>query len=229
LSTISDWNSKQKRLKETIKKTDHFSEAKELYLQMHRSVHFTEVSPSQGILDDVWDGLDKEDFSIIRKGHAATIAWNIWHITRIEDITVNILVNNSKPVLDSAWLQRLNTQVTDTGNAMTDEEIVSFSQKLNIAELKDYRNAVGKQTQSILKQLTVEDMKRKFTRECLDRIVEEGGVLKHPDSIWLIDFWGKKDVAGIILMPVTRHQIVHLNECIKIKNTIKKQKNFHRP
>ncbi len=196
---------------------------------MHRSVHFTEISLSQGILDDVWNDLDKEDFSIIRKGHAATIAWNIWHITRIEDITVNILVNNSKPVLDSTWLQRLNTQITDTGNAMTGEEIISFSQKLNITELRNYRNAVGRQTQSVLKQLAAQDMKRKFTQISLDKILDEGGVVKHPDSIWLIDFWGKKDVAGIILMPVTRHQIVHLNECIKIKNTIKKQKNFHRP
>jgi len=228
MSIISDWNSKQKRLKEIIKRVDHFSEAKELYLLMHGLVHFADVSSSRGVLDDVWDGLDEEDFSKASKSNAATIAWNIWHITRIEDITVNILINNSKSILDTTWLQQLTTQVTDTGNAMSSDEIISFSQKLNIAELKNYRNTVGKQTQSILKQLTAEDMKRKFTRECLDRIVEEGGVLKHPDSIWLIDFWGKKDVAGIILMPVTRHQMVHLNDCIKIKNTIKKQKNFHR-
>ncbi len=68
-------------------------------------------------------------------------------------------------------------------------------------------------------------MKKRFRKGSLSRIFEEGGVLDHPDSIWLIDFWGKKDVAGIILMPITRHQLVHLNDCVKIKNKIKR-KNF---
>lgn len=71
-------------------------------------------------------------------------------------------------------------------------------------------------------------MKNRFKKESLNRIIEEGGVLYHPDSIWLIDFWSKKDVAGIILMPITRHQLVHLNDCIKIKNTIKKKKEFYK-
>ncbi len=51
--------------------------------------------------------------------------------------------------------------------------------------------------------------------------VKEGGVLEHPESSRLLEFWGKKDVAGIILMPITCHQIVHLSDCIKLKQKIK--------
>jgi hypothetical protein len=46
------------------------------------------------------------------------------------------------------------------------------------------------------------------------------GVTEHKDSVWLLDFWGKKTVAGILLMPITRHQIVHLNDCIKLKERL---------
>jgi len=87
-------------------------------------------------------------------------------------------------------------------------------------ELLNYRDAVGRQTQQIIKTLTASDMKRKMNKESFLRVLNEGGVLNHPDSLWLLDFWGKKDVAGIIQMPITRHQIVHLNACIKIKKKL---------
>jgi len=58
----------------------------------------------------------------------------------------------------------------------------------------------------------------------IQRILKEGGVTTHPDSIWLLDFWGKKDVAGLLMMPVTRHQVGHLSDCIRLKGKIRKMK-----
>ena len=45
---------------------------------------------------------------------------------------------------------------------------------------------------------------------------------------WLIDFWGKKDVAGILLMPATRHHLVHINESLKLKEKCKKLEKKNR-
>ena len=100
---------------------------------------------------------------------------------------------------------------------MSKEEIVAFSSIVNLDELKQYRNSVGIRTIEIIKNINREDLKRKFTQLQLNRILTEGGLIEHPQSIWLLDFWGKKSVAGIILMPITRHQIVHLNDCNKLK------------
>lgn len=50
-----------------------------------------------------------------------------------------------------------------------------------------------------------------------------GGVVSHPESEWLADFWTQKDAAGIILMPLTRHQLLHLNQCGKIKSELTHQ------
>ncbi|MDF3000487.1 MAG: hypothetical protein K0Q48_606, partial [Bacillota bacterium] len=131
-------------------------------------------------------------------------------------------------VLNSHWLSRLHTQVTDTGNAMTDDEIMEFSKSIEPEILKEYRIAVGTQTKEILKKLKAEDMKKKVKPECLARIRNEHGVTEHPDSIWLLDFWGKKDVDGIILMPITRHQLVHINEGLHIKEAIRRKNVFYR-
>jgi hypothetical protein len=44
----------------------------------------------------------------------------------------------------------------------------------------------------------------------LQCIADEGGVLDHEVSKGLLDFWGKKDVAGIILMPAfSKNYFVH--------------------
>ncbi len=230
MSIIPEWNSYQKRLKETIKKQDSYNEAKELFIMMHGMVHFAQSCETKepAVMDKLWEDLDKEHVCIMPKEDDVTIAWNIWHITRIEDLTVNLLINNSEQVLNKEWLERLNVNVTDTGNAMTDDEIIAFSKQVNIQELKNYRIAVGERTQKILRNLGDQDMKRKIEKAKLDKILLVGGVLEHPDSIWLLDFWGKKDIAGIILMPVTRHQIVHLNDCANIKKAINSKKEFFR-
>jgi hypothetical protein len=60
----------------------------------------------------------------------------------------------------------------------------------------------------------------------LQRVLVEGGILNVDGSIWLLDFWGRKNVAGILTMPLTRHQVVHLNDSLKIKaKLIKKSSN----
>jgi len=56
----------------------------------------------------------------------------------------------------------------------------------------------------------------------LEKIKQNGGVIDNQKSIWLLDFWGKKNILGLINMPITRHQIVHLNDCFKIKEKYNK-------
>ena len=65
-------------------------------------------------------------------------------------------------------------------------------------------------------------MRVKVKQDRLNRIFSEGGVLGAEESKWLLDFWGKKNIAGLIMMPVTRHQIVHLNDSFKLKKKCKK-------
>jgi hypothetical protein len=222
----TDWNPKQALLKEIIKNKDRFPEAIQLCQDMHRFVHQSSMIPVEEVTleDELWEGLAEEDLNIMPTVKDVTIAWNLWHLTRIEDLTINILVADGPQVFNDKWLKKLNVTVKDTGNAMADEEILSLSDALNKEELKNYRNAVGRQTQQILSSLSLGDIKRKVSTDGLNRIKLEGGVTNAPDSLWLLDFWGKKDVAGILQMPITRHQIVHLNDSLKLKEKIKRLK-----
>ena len=214
-----DWNPKQSRLREIIRRPDDFDEAMRLCSLLHAFVHQSGVSNSenQALADMVCEGLRETDYCHMPTARGVTIAWNLWHIARIEDITMNLLIAEDTQVLNDAWLNKMETRVTDTGNAMTDDEIIALSKELNKAELLNYRQAVGIRSREILSSLRPNDMKRKFSKESVEQIVIQGGLTEHPESIWLKDFWGKKDVAGILLLPLTRHQAGHLNDCLKIK------------
>jgi len=223
----TEWNPKQQMLREALSKECNFKEAIWLCLELHGIVHNSLVSGDMlySFYNEIWEGLSRDIFcsTLPQKngfGRKATIAWNIWHITRIEDITANILIADESQVLNEDWLNRLSVEVKDTGNAMNDNDIINFSQSLDMEALWGYRNAVGLRTREILVGLMPLDLKRKFKKDSLTRILNEGGVVNDEKSIWLLDFWGRKNVAGILLMPITRHQIVHLNECMRIKNKL---------
>jgi hypothetical protein len=174
----------------------------------------------QTFYDNLWENLKEETCKII-SSKETSILWNIWHITRIEDIISNILIANKETVFNKGIQSKLNIKITDTGNAMTYSEIELFNNKININSLKEYRIKVGKSTKNIIESLEYNDMKIKVKQEQLEKIKQNGDVVNDPKSLGLLDFWGRKNIFGLIMMPITRHQIVHLNDCFKIKGGCK--------
>ncbi len=223
-SVGTQWNPLQAMLRELLDQKESFLEAKELVLRMHGLLHTRDVSGQSEptLMDEVWEGLSDFAFCTMPTAADVTVAWNIWHITRIEDLTCNLLMADENQVLDESWLTKLHTNVRDTGNAMTDKEMLTFSGEVDKQALRDYRDAVGRRVREVIADLKPDDLKRKFSKRQVDRILEEGGVTAHPESVWLLDFWGKKNVAGILLMPITRHQMGHLNDCVKLKEKCSK-------
>lgn len=220
---------KHKELSSLIRKKDKLEQSKMLFMEIHSSLHLSEVSGTESNeIDKVLEDLQDNDYTIMLTSKDETIAWAIWHIARIEDLTMNCLVGKRDQVFSDEWQQKLNVSITDTGNALTDDEIMDLSININKKELLAYRNSVGKRSREIVCNLTIEDMKRKVDPVDLKKILLYGGVTEHKDSIWLLDFWGNKDVAGILLMPPTRHVMLHLNDCCKWKEQIQTKKKYFR-
>lgn len=218
-----------KELNSVIRKKDEIQQAKKLFLELHARLNLSLVSGTeQNEVDLLLGDLSREEYAVMPTSKDETIAWVLWHIARIEDLTMNLLVDRKEQVFNADWKEKLNVSIMDTGNALTDDEIMKLSTNINIEELLAYRNAVAKRTREIVSGLKSEDMKRKMDKSDLERILAEGGVTKQEDSIWLLDFWGKKDVAGILLMPPTRHVMLHLNDCCKWKEHIRSGRKRYR-
>ena len=211
ISTAKDINPLVKELRSIATKKSEFSKTISLCIKLHELAYDDYfVIPSH-----------QNEHTIMPSAEDATIAWNLWHITRIEDMVVSRLICHKNELFE-VWQEKLLTAFKDTGNAMTDEEIMRLSRQIDYFQLMEYRKAVGKQTLVMLEELMFEDLGKKIRKADIEKLVETGSVSTHPDAIWLLDFWGKKDVLGLLLMPVLRHPFVHLFDNIRLYDKIKK-------
>jgi hypothetical protein len=74
---------------------------------------------------------------------------------------------------------------------------------------------VGRRTREVVKGLRPEDLKQTMQPSRIQQVADQGAVL--PAAQGIIDYWSKRNIAGLLLMPPTRHCFVHLNEAAKLK------------
>lgn len=213
------WNERQKELREILKDPARHPQAMELFFEQHAMVH-TSGATNGGRLtfdDEAWEGVTDEQARWLAANEEHSMIWAVWHMARIEDLTMNVLVANGQQVfLDGGWQVKLNTSFCVTGNAMDRDEIQQLSNTVNIQALKEYRMAVGRRTRQIVAGLKPEEMRRKTARDRLQRLLDEKAVSEKATG--LLDYWGGLTVAGLLLMPPTRHNLVHLNEVMTLKS-----------
>jgi len=189
-----------------------------LFLRQHAMLHATQMADVDlwSYEDEILDGLDDADMRRIPAGEEHSILWCIWHIARIEDVTMNLLVANTNEVLEEGqWLVKLNAPIMHTANALTEDQVAALSQQVDIAALREYRMAVGRRTREIVTKLEPGTLHRKVDPTQIRQVAERGVV--HPDAQSIIDYWSKRTIAGLLLMPATRHHLVHLNEAAQLK------------
>ncbi len=217
IPVAKDWNPKQRALKSLLSKNDD-KEAVALCLQMHSQLHDSQLTfIANSYQDMLINDLSEMCFRHMPFDSFSSIAWNLWHITRIEDAVCNILIADEPQIFSKTLKERMGASLMDTGNAMDLKEAIAFSKAIKMNELLNYRFKVGEKSQKIIKRLSRLDFKKKPHKRQLDRLLKENVIINHKESIWLLDFWSKKTIAGLLLMPITRHQIVHLNNCMKLK------------
>lgn len=172
------------------------------------------------------EDLRREDFDAIpfinSDGyHSKTIAYSIWHIFRIEDIVAHTLINEDEQVFFAGnYQERINSSIITTGNELVKNEISDFSKQLDLEELYSYIFEVKESTESIIRDLAYDDLKRKIPTERKEYLKSLNIVSTDENAIWLIDYWCNKDVRGLIQMPFSRHWIMHIEACLRIKNKL---------
>ena len=118
------------------------------------------------------------------------------------------------------YQKRINSPIITTGNELVKQEIADFSEQLNLDELYAYLSDVKQSTESILRDLSYDDLRRKISVERKEQLESLSVVSKEESAIWLIDYWCNKDVRGLIQMPFSRHWIMHIEACSRIRKKI---------
>ena len=167
--------------------------------------------------------LKREDFDSIpfinAEGyHSKTIAYSLWHIFRIEDIVAHTLIKGDEQVFFAkGYQEKTGSPIITTGNELVKQEIADFSGQLDLDALYSYMSDVKKSTEKILKEMSFEDTKKTISDERRKELEKLHVVSENEEAIWLIDYWCKKDVRGLIQMPFSRHWIMHIEACERIR------------
>jgi len=216
-----EWNQQQQTLRQSLTCLDDPPKAIEYFLNQHAMLHAAGMS-GMGLWsfeDEILDGLTSQQMRSIPGSLDHSLAWVLWHMTRIEDATMNLLVAGSPQVLlRENWLERMEIAVRDTGNAMEPAGVADLSAAINVPALRAYRMSVGRQTRAIVMRLQAQELKQKVDPARLGQMTEQGAV--RAEASGLLDYWGGLTIAGLLLMPPTRHAFVHWNEALRIKQKI---------
>ena len=214
-----EWSEQNKKMQSLIKKADTFDEGKKVLYELRNDLLKALLSFKEDLKRDDFDAMP---FINADGYHSKNIAYSIWHIFRIEDIVAHTLVNGDEEVFFSGNYQsRINSPIITTGNELVKEQISDFTKQLNIDELYSYVADVKKSTEEIIRSLTYGDLKTKVSDERKEKLIASGVVSTDENAVWLIDYWCKKDVRGLIQMPFSRHWIMHIEACQRIRSRIK--------
>ena len=213
-----EWSEQNKRMQSLIRKTDTFEQGKDVLFGLRNELMNTLLSFRKELNRKDFDSMP---FMNADGYHCKNIAYSIWHIFRIEDIVAHTLVCGDEEILFSGNYQsRINSPIITTGNELVKEQIRDFTMRLNIDELYSYIADVKKSTEEIIRRLTFSNLKIKVTSERRKKLEALGVVSTDENAVWLIDYWCNKDLRGLIQMPFSRHWIMHIEACQRIKNKL---------
>lgn len=218
-----EWSELNKNVQLRIKKKETFTQGIETLLVLRNQLMEQMLEFKKT--------LKREDFNAMpfpnAEGyHSKTIAYSLYHIFRIEDITANSLVKKGTQIFFANEYQRkMDSPIITTGNELAGREIAEFSSRLDIDGLYGYISEVNTATADLLKGLSYSDLKTKMTEADRENLIKLKAVSEDENAVWLIDYWCSKDVSGLIRMPLSRHWIMHVEACLRIRNKVRPDLN----
>ena len=212
------WSELNKTMQTQISKKESFEKGKETLFSL-RDELFSYLKKMQQ--EEALENFSKMPFMNSKGYHNKSIAYSLWHIFRIEDIVAHELIQKNEEILFSAdFVSKIKSPIITTGNELVKEEILKFSQKLNISELFNYCEKVKQSTDSMLQKLVYEDLKTKYADADKTRLKKAKVVSEDENAFWLIDYWCGKNLKGLIQMPFSRHWIMHIEAISRIRERL---------
>jgi hypothetical protein len=195
-------------------------DAVQLFLREHARVHSAQVAEAEAAmwLEDVVLGeLSDEQVRQRPQEGVNSLAWILWHMARSEDMGVNAIVSGRPQVIEGdGWLERFGLSRSDIGTGMTDDEVADFSERIDIATLRAYRAAVGRQTREVVGAMAPGDWDELIDEDAMERVAEAGSI--GPNAGWLKVVFGGKTKALIITHVGASHNFWHLGEAMTVRS-----------
>jgi hypothetical protein len=151
----------------------------------------------QEVVHDVVDGLDEKSLATRPNGTGNSIAWLVWHLTRIQDDHLADAGGYEQVLTADGWHERLGLPFdpADTGYGHSSDEVAQV--RLSAEQLIGYYDAVHARTLEYLRTLTDDE---------LDRIVDKR--------------WNPPVTLGVRLISVIGDDLEHAGQAAYVKGLL---------
>jgi len=141
-----------------------------------------------------------------------SIAWNLWHTTRAEDLGMNRLVTKGVQVLDEGdWNRRLNLNYRQIGTGMTKAEADQLSDSVNLPALYEYQQAVHTRTLQIVNTLPDELFLETLEPSLLSNVLHDSEAV-HKAGEFVYDVYLNHTRGWLVMHVALSHHSFHLGE-----------------
>ena len=152
------------------------------------------------LVHDVLDGLTPDQLTARLDSQANSIAWLVWHLSRIEDDHVAEVAEQPQVWSEGGWARRwrLPFEVADTGFGHTAREVAAVTGDAKM--LRGYFDAVHEMTMRFVRTLT---------DASLDRIVD--------------DRWDPPVTLGVRLVSVAGHNFEQAGQAAYVRGILERK------
>ncbi len=177
----------------------------ELFLQRHSIIY-------DYWLNTFWEKVPDDQFRLRPHSNVNSIAWNIWHITRVEDVGLNRFVTDRTQILDEgSWMDKMNLPWRHHGSGMSFADVDHLDQVIDLKALRAYSNAVRLCTQDILSQIDNIDLDACLQLVHVQKIVIEEG-LAHSNANKLAENYAGWSKGRCLMTFGLTHSFEHIGE-----------------
>lgn len=217
------WTQQQAELRKALSSAAHFTTGMALFMEQYAVMHTAGLSGGRfwSLHDEALAGLSEAHFRHCPHPEINSIAWLVWHSTRIEDMTMNYLVLEQPQVLlASDWTPRLGVALRDCGAGMAEAEVRAFSAQVSLEGLTAYRCAVGAQIYAGVQRLQAAQLKEIVPTERVHALCAEGSISEKAG--WLAEFYTHRSKGFFLTRTATSHNFLHLNQAARLREKLRK-------
>ena len=189
-------------------------DARDLFLAQHAAVHSKEVGGNPAsAAERTFGGLTEDQMRTRPREDLNSLAWIMWHIARAEDILAGAVIGGRDQVFDAGWMKRLNIARKDFGIGMKSADVWDLTRQIDVAALREYRDAVGKHTREIVGAFKDADWQGSIESSALERVAAQGNI---PEA--LVKIFGGRPRSAVLSGIALFHPSGHMGEAVTVRS-----------
>jgi DinB superfamily len=191
-------------------------DARQLFLAQHTAVQSLAVGGNPAsAAERAFASVSDAQMRVRPREDLNSLAWIMWHIARAEDIFINLLIAGRPQVFDDTWGKRLGVPRRDFGIGMTSGEVSDLTRAVDLAALREYRDAVGRRTREVVSGFEDGDFDGAVTAPTVQTAAAEGAFGSRTEQMVQV-FTGRPRLA--LLTSLALLHPAHLGEAVTVRS-----------